>query len=239
MYQLAINNLGFQRDDRFLFRQLDCVVNESEAIQVLGENGSGKTTLLRIVVGLIHASEGDISWYLDDEVRDLRHDLMYLGHESGVKLALTAMENLRWYFALHGTKAANKPSQKAYLSQDISAAVLSEALEWAGLKGYEDIVCYDMSAGQRRRVALARLYLSQAPVWVLDEPFTAIDVAGVTRLEKRIEEHRNHGGMVVFTTHQRTELSGVRMLNVEDFKHKRDPYHSIEEQDESHERGDS
>ena len=249
MHRLAITKLGFQRDDRFLFRQLDCVVDESDALQILGENGSGKTTLLRILVGLISPSEGDVSWSYNEDVANLRHSLLYLGHESGVKLALTALENLNWYFALHGSKSmkaslADQNRSSVNHSPKITSEALSAALEWAGLKGYEHIVCYDMSAGQRRRVALARLYLSQAPIWVLDEPFTAIDVAGVKRLEARMEEHRQNGGMIVFTTHQRSELSNVRQLNVETFKaeHHRLP-EDLDETDDnyqnSYQRGNS
>lgn len=224
MHCLKIHKLGFEREGLFLFRELTLTACESEAWQVKGENGSGKTTFLRTLVGLLEKSEGDINWLENDEPCLLHQGLLYLGHESGVKLPLTAMENLRWYFALHGLKASSSEStspasdvMKVKVKEGVDSQLLLNALEWAGLRGYEDTVCFDMSAGQRRRVALARLFVSQAPLWVLDEPFTAIDVKGVKRIEQRIEEHRRAGGIVLFTTHQASELRQVKVLNVEDF----------------------
>ena len=186
---LEVKDLFCERDERVLFEGLSFALNPGEIIQVEGPNGSGKTTLLRILSGLSQAFEGDI--FLNgepiDEVRDeFLASLLYFGHLPGVKATLTPEENLRWYCALHPHTRIEG---------------ITTALSNVGLFGYEDVPCHSLSAGQNRRVSLARLYLSQAPLWILDEPFTAIDKRGVARKEALIAKHAEQGGSVILTTH--------------------------------------
>ncbi len=192
---LEVNNLFCERDERVLFEDLKFSLSPGEIVQVEGPNGSGKTTLLRILSGLSQAYEGDIR-FKDarvSSVRDeFRADLLYFGHLPGVKAILTPEENLRWYCALHPHTRLEG---------------IADALANVGLFGFEDVPCHSLSAGQNRRVSLARLYLSDAPLWILDEPFTAIDKRGVARLEALIAQHADQGGSVILTTHHELAIS--------------------------------
>ncbi len=148
-------------------------------LQLEGANGAGKTSLLRILAGLSrHGFGGRV---------ERCAPLLFLGHQPAVKSMLTPRENLAWHVAGEGT----------YADEQIEAA-----LARVGLYGYEDVPSHALSAGQHRRVALARLFLSDSPLWLLDEPFTAIDVDGVVTLEERKAAHVAAGGAVVFTSHQ-------------------------------------
>jgi heme exporter protein A len=186
---LRVENLFCERDERILLNQLSFEINAGEILQIEGQNGSGKTTLLRILCGLSDAFEGQIYWQQHslDEVRESYYQsMLYVGHRSGVKAALTAEENLRWM---------------TQLSPNLNRMSLSQALEKVGLYGFEDVPCHSLSAGQQRRVGLARLYLSSAPLWILDEPFTALDKKGVVEKEALIAQHARNKGMVILTTH--------------------------------------
>lgn len=186
---LEAKDLFCERDERVLFEGLSFAVGAGEIVQVEGPNGSGKTTLLRILSGLSRAWEGELFWRGEpmSAVRDdYFNSLLYFGHQAGVKAVLTPEENLRWYSALHPLTDPDG---------------ISEALAEVGLYGYEDVPCHALSAGQNRRVSLARLYLSQAPLWILDEPFTAIDKLGVAKKEALIASHAERGGTVILTTH--------------------------------------
>ncbi|WP_246590102.1 cytochrome c biogenesis heme-transporting ATPase CcmA [Marinobacterium ramblicola] len=201
---LQVENLFCERDDRVLFDGLGFSVDAGEIVQIEGANGSGKTTLLRILSGLSRNYEGEIYWRGEpiERVRDqFRRELLYFGHQPGVKALLTPEENLRWYCALHPA---------------LDASRVSEALEQVGLRGFEDVPCHSLSAGQHRRVSLARLYLSDAPLWILDEPFTAIDKRGVAAKEALIGRHIARGGSVILTTHQDLQgSSAVRAINLD------------------------
>lgn len=191
---LEVKNLRCERDERVLFDRLDFSVCSGDVVQIEGPNGSGKTTLLRIISGLSSAYEGDIFWRNDliKKVRaDFYQNLHYLGHLPGVKAALTPRENLRWSCALE------------LLDHDKQ---IESALEKVGLFGFEDLPCFTLSAGQQRRVALARLYLTNTPLWILDEPFTAIDKAGVAELESKLAQHAENGGAVLLTTHHQLQM---------------------------------
>ncbi len=155
-------------------------------MQVTGGNGAGKTTLLRLLTGLARPDGGEVYWQGEPlrRVRDSFHSgLLWIGHQPGIKTRLTARENLHFFHPGDGAR-------------------LPEALAQAGLAGFEDVPVARLSAGQQRRVALARLWLTRAALWVLDEPFTAIDVNGVARLTRRMAAHTAQGGMVILTTHQ-------------------------------------
>ncbi|NDJ56923.1 cytochrome c biogenesis heme-transporting ATPase CcmA [Enterobacteriaceae bacterium 4M9] len=184
---LDAQNLTCVRDERVLFSALSFSVAPGEVVQVAGVNGAGKTSLLRILSGLASPESGEVYWCQEPLSRareDYHRELLWLGHQPGVKSVMTADENLRFF---HPTE-----------SQDARW----HALASVGLVGYEDVPVAQMSAGQQRRVALARLWLSSARLWILDEPFTALDIAGVEKLTKRIEYHAAAGGTVLLTTHQ-------------------------------------
>lgn len=202
---LSIEQVTCERDERPLFSGLSLSVHAGDRWQILGPNGSGKTTLLRTLACVSHPSRGQLLWRGQPVTKvgwDYRQALLYLGHAPGIKAGLSPLENLRWYQALSGG------SQKG----DIISA-----LARVGLKGYEHLPAYQLSAGQLRRVALARLYLSQALLWILDEPFTAIDKAGVAALEQRLDEHSQAGGAVIFTSHQEVQLPGLQSLDLAAF----------------------
>ncbi|MGJ8515158.1 cytochrome c biogenesis heme-transporting ATPase CcmA [Carnimonas bestiolae] len=196
---LTAVGLGCERDDRVLFSALDFSLAAGQLAWIEGPNGSGKTTLLKIVSGQFADYQGQLYWQgnrLDRHARALRNELLYLGHQSGVKAGLTALENLAWYQAL-AEYAAPDAEQRRW-----------QALATVGLSGFEDVAIERLSAGQQRRVALARLHLEPRALWILDEPFTAIDAAGVKQLEHWIAAHRDAGGAVLVTTHHPLKLNG-------------------------------
>jgi heme exporter protein A len=193
-------NLSCVRDERTLFSGLCFTIEPGEMVQIEGRNGAGKTSLLRILAGLSSPEAGEVRWQGVNtrRQRDVYHQqLLYLGHQPGVKSVLTAYENLAFYQSVSG-QSVNGTAR---------ADVIYQALENVGLLGYEDVTVAQMSAGQQRRVALARLWLSDAPLWILDEPLTAIDKQGVATLIELFEQHVQQGGMVLLTTHQ--DLQGV------------------------------
>ncbi len=212
MQQLLLDKVSFSRDEVPLFTDVEASWPAGSIVQLQGANGAGKTTLLRIIAGLLRPSAGRVSF---NEVPSGHYDflsqLLYLGHQPGVKRSMTPLENLRWYFALNGLKGVQssaRPDEPGYV----------QALAKVGLRHYEDVPCYQLSAGQQRRVALARLFLSEAPLWLLDEPFTAVDVHGVALLEERIQAHAEQGGLVLLTTHQSWRVAGLEVLDLERFK---------------------
>lgn len=191
---LRLQGVSGERAGRLLFDQLDLVIKPGEIHQVEGPNGSGKTTLLRGICGLGATLGGELYWRdqpLSKQRDQFRREVLYLGHTTGIKAVLSARESLQWYAALSAPQ---------------SAAGIDAALARVGLYGYEDIPCYHLSAGQQRRVALARLFLVPAALWVLDEPFTAIDKQGVTQLEEWLTAHADSGGAVLLTTHHQLTL---------------------------------
>ena len=193
---LEARNLSCVRDERTLFDRLSFLVSPGDIIQVEGPNGAGKTSLLRILAGLAQPDAGEVLWQGENtrHRREQYHlDLLFLGHQPGIKSMLTPFENLQFYQAV---------------SQASDRQAIWQALEQVGLVGYEDLPVAQLSAGQQRRVALARLWLSKCPLWILDEPLTAIDKQGVLELTALFEQHAQQGGMVLLTTHQ--DLTGTR-----------------------------
>jgi heme exporter protein A len=191
---LATVDLSCERDERALFTHLDFAIAAGEVVHVQGANGSGKTTLLRILCGLNADYTGEILW--QGRERGQVHEefcagVFYLGHSPAINKTLTPLQNLRWYCASRGFA---------------DAGAILRALHALGLAGYEDIPCYQMSAGQQRRVSLARMQLSPAKLWILDEPFTALDRKGVAELEQRIADFAQLGGAVILTTHHPLQL---------------------------------
>ncbi|CNE88363.1 cytochrome c biogenesis heme-transporting ATPase CcmA [Yersinia mollaretii] len=199
---LEAKDLTCIRDERRLFQRLSFCISAGEIVQVEGQNGAGKTSLLRILAGLADADEGQVNWQGENIRRDrarYHQDLLYLGHQPGIKSVLTPFENLAFYQSVF---------------QKVDSAAIWQALAQVGLVGYEDLPVSQLSAGQQRRVALARLWLSQSPLWILDEPLTAIDKQGVGTLLALFVEHAAKGGMVLLTTHQDLDAVGQQVRKI-------------------------
>jgi heme exporter protein A len=192
---LEVHGLECVRGDLRLFTNLSFSLQGGELLRLRGSNGSGKTSLLRLLCGLLEPAAGGVKWKGENihaQRDDFNADLLYLGHHNGIKSELTGFENLRISSSLRG--------------ETLSDHQIYDALGEIGLGGREDLPTQVLSQGQKRRVALARLLLSDAALWVLDEPFTALDVDAVAQLGKLIEAHLQKGRMVVYTTHQEVEM---------------------------------
>ena len=199
---LRADSLATWRGDRRLFSGVSFDLSRGEILHVQGANGSGKTTLLRIICGLRPAGEGSLYWHdvpLPAAAPALREALAFVGHADGIKLDLSALQNVSVLAALRG----GRPRLDA-----------QEALSQAGLAAVTDVPGRALSAGQRRRLALSVLLTRHKPLWILDEPFTALDSAGVEFAAQLIDNHRASGGMVVFTSHHQLPpgLEPVRHL---------------------------
>ncbi len=199
---LEIRQLSAIRDERILFENLNFNVSPGDLLHLLGPNGAGKTTLLRIIAGLGLPESGEVYWKsqsIKSHREDFHQDLLFLGHHSGVKRELSAFENLAFYQKMHGA-----------LDEDR----IWNALACAGLLGYEEVLASQLSAGQHRRIALARLWITEALLWILDEPLTAIDKEGVRVLETVLQKHVNNNGMVIFTTHQDMFIENTKLKRI-------------------------
>jgi len=189
---LEAHDLACVRGDRRLFRALNFVVGPGQLLRVEGANGAGKTSLLRLLAGLGLPAAGEVRWH-GQAIRRQREvfaqALLYLGHLTGLKDELTPTENLQIEAGLAGLRGVDHAS-------------LAEALAGWGLERQAALPLRVLSAGQKRRAALARLTSSQAALWILDEPFTALDVQAVAQLGQVIGAHLARGGMAVITSHQ-------------------------------------
>ena len=189
---IEVRGLTCERGERTLFTGMSFTVAPGSLVRIAGSNGAGKTTLLRLLTGLMRPAEGEIFWRGEPILKaaqDFWRELCYIGHRNGVKDDLSVMENV-----LINARIAS-------LSCTPEAA--RAALAAVGLSDYEDVPAGQLSKGQRRRVALARLWLSESvPLWILDEPFTALDVKGVARLADLVSKHVAEGGVVMLVTHQ-------------------------------------
>ncbi len=202
---LELRNVACIRGERCLYRGLNLRAEPGAILRLAGPNGAGKTTLMRIIAGLLQPETGEVLWNgmpAKELGGDFRASLLYIGHLNGVKEELSALENLQVNAKLFSRKASRK---------DCLAA-----LQAVGLAGFEEVPVRFLSQGQHRRAALSRLYLSEdIPVWVLDEPFTALDVAGVTSLCRLIERHSAAGGITVMTTHQASDLASDHYAEID------------------------
>jgi len=191
---LSANQLTCIREERILFENLSFSINSGDIVQIEGPNGAGKTSLLRILAGLSQPYDGNVKFHnktINKERELFNLNLLYIGHLAGIKGEMTAQENLEFNLSLSGL--------------DTSAA--EETLNTVKLLGFEDTLASHLSAGQHRRIALAKLWQSKAPIWILDEPFTAIDKQGVRTLETLMIKHAQDGGCVILTTHQDLNIS--------------------------------
>jgi heme exporter protein A len=188
--------LSGSRGQRQLFSDVSVTVRPGTLLAVAGANGSGKTSFLRILCGLLSPDGGTILWQGKDihQLKELyRAQLMYIGHLNGIKDELTPIENLTLSACLAG--------------DDSSGTTVQKALEAVGLSRPVHVLpTRVLSQGQKRRVALARLWLSTRPLWFLDEPFASLDAAATTYLTQRLQSHLSNGGMVVVSTHQEIAL---------------------------------
>ncbi len=193
-------NLQCTRGDRRLFSGIAFELQPGELLHLQGHNGSGKTTLMRALCGLVTPTEGEVRWQgrpIRGQRDEYHAELLYLGHKNGIKDDLTGVENLRTACRLAGNPINERQAW--------------EVLERMGLRGHEDLPSRVLSQGQQKRVALARLLVSRARLWLLDEPFVGLDTAAVALLQEVIREHVAGGGLVVLTTHQEVELTSGKV----------------------------
>jgi heme exporter protein A len=188
---LKAHDLSCIRGERLLFKNLSFELKAGGLVYVLGDNGSGKSSLLKLLCGLLTAETGSVLWCeqnIRHESEVYQSNLTYIGHLNGLKDELSALENLNFSVAVSG--------------KSLSENQLLAALTYIGMERYAHLPVGELSQGQKRRVALARLWLTTSPLWILDEPFAALDTAAITLLASRLTQHLADGGMVVMTSHQ-------------------------------------
>ena len=192
-------DLSCIRDDRVLFEGLSFELVSGQVLLLEGQNGSGKTSLLRILCGFREADAGQVLW-CGDAINDSQYyaDMAYVGHLDGVKKELTVLENLKVALALGSAGQYSIP----------------QALAKVQLADYDDVLVQALSAGQKRRLSLARLLITHNSVWILDEPFTSLDKQGIALIETLMSEHCAGGGMIILTSHHDIELHGVDVQRI-------------------------
>jgi heme exporter protein A len=188
---LNVNNLSCERDDRLLFSGLSFTLTPGQVLLLEGSNGSGKTSLLRLLCGFREPDAGEICW-CGSPLADSSYyaDMAYVGHADGIKKELSVLENLQFALALSTPGLYD----------------IQQALQKVQLAGYDDNSLQTLSAGQKRRVSLARLLITHNVLWILDEPFTSLDRQGIELIESLIEAHVEQGGMVILTSHHDLSL---------------------------------
>ena len=199
---LTAHDITCIRGQRVLFTDLNLTIGAGEILHIQGSNGSGKTSLLRILCGTSQPDNGTVLWQSED-IRTCRstyyEHLAYIGHNNGIKLELTPSENLSCLAAIKGFAADSQ---------------IDLALTQSGLSRDCDIPCIHLSAGQRRRVAIAWLFMTQASIWILDEPLTAIDQDGIDIARNRFSQHLEGGGLIVLTGHQHLQFEGRKIKSL-------------------------
>ena len=196
--RLSAHDLGCVRGGREVFEGLNFAVVAGEALAVTGRNGAGKTTLLRVIAGLLEPAGGGLELTGGAPDASLAEQAHYLGHRDALKPALSVRENLEFWYAFLGGRDAPAAS----------------ALEAVGLEGLAELPAAYLSAGQRRRLAIARLIAAPRPIWLLDEPTAALDAASQQRLGELMRDHLGGGGIIVAATHGPLGLEGGRELRL-------------------------
>jgi len=192
------------RGEHMVFRGLDFELSSGGALVLIGPNGAGKSSLLRLMAGLLKPYDGKLLWDGEDALDDFDEHgahLHYVGHHDAVKAVLSVSENIKFWAELRGGGEDG----------------IAEALATFDIKHLYDTPGQFLSAGQKRRVNLARIIAAPAPLWLLDEPTTALDKATIKRLEAAIQKHRDGGGMVVLSTHADVDMPGSEVLDVSRF----------------------
>ncbi|OWS70271.1 heme ABC exporter ATP-binding protein CcmA [Polynucleobacter campilacus] len=200
---LEAHGLCCVRGERKLFSGLNLRISTGNCLHVRGENGVGKTSLLRLLTGLSKPESGEVLWCNQSIALDpitYHRELLFLGHRDALKEDLTALENIQMYAALDDI--------------DLSQEKFLAALWRFGLRGRENLPVNCLSAGQKRRVLMARMLTRQAKLWILDEPFNALDIQAVHELQNLMIEHLSAGGLVVFTSHQEVKIPNVQVLEL-------------------------
>jgi heme exporter protein A len=196
---LCGHDLSCFRDDRHLFSSLDFSLIPGQVLLLEGENGSGKTSLLRIICGFREPDSGVVTWRGETIPQPNYYaEMAYVGHLDGIKKELTVLENLQVALAM---------ARSNQLS-------IIQALAKVKLTGYEDTLVHALSAGQKRRLSLARLLITQTLLWILDEPFTSLDKQGIALFESLMAEHCRKGGMIVMTSHHDVNLYNVDLQHI-------------------------
>ncbi len=194
---LTLDHLACVRGERLLFEGLNVTLEAGQVLLVRGANGAGKSSLLRMIVGLLKTAEGEVKWSAASEDAPLQSQLHYLGHANGLKTSLSVQEMLAYWHALFE-----------------GSHNVSDALEAWHLSSLADLPCGILSAGQKRRVALAQLSLTDRPIWLLDEPTAPLDEAGVAMVVNAVKTHAANGGIAVIATHRPLDLPEAFELNL-------------------------
>ena len=200
MSKLIVNNLSCQRGYKLLFENLSFELNSGEVLKVSGPNGSGKTSLMKILAGLSSFETGSID-YDDTKINSERYnlDFLYLGHLAALSPELSCLENLKYTMRL---------------GNDNLDLDFSDALKKVGLEKFENELVGKLSAGQKKRIALSLLFITQSKVWLLDEPFSALDSKAIKIIESRVEDHCNSGGICILTTHQECNIKNMKEISL-------------------------
>ena len=200
MSKLIVNNLSCQRGYKLLFENLSFELNSGEVLKVSGPNGSGKTSLMKILAGLSSFETGSID-YDDTKINSQRYnlDFLYLGHLAALSPELSCLENLKYTMRL---------------GNDNLDLDFSDALKEVGLEKFENELVGKLSAGQKKRIALSLLFITQSKVWLLDEPFSALDSKAIKIIETRVEDHCNSGGICILTTHQECNIKNMKEISL-------------------------
>ena len=200
MSKLSVNNLSCQRGYNLLFENLSFELNSGEVLRISGQNGSGKTSLLKIIAGLNTPEMGSIEFDQNQSNSEkYQIETLYLGHYAALSSELSCIENLEYL---------------TNLNTEILSPNFHGALKEVGLENYAHELAGNLSAGQKRRVALSLLFISQSKVWLLDEPFTALDSEGIKIIENQIEKHCANGGLCILTTHQDCNIKSFKEISL-------------------------
>lgn len=196
---LVCQDITIQRGEFALCEGVNLVLNRGDICHLVGENGTGKTTFIMQLTGLLPIETGEVLYVGE---KSLPIQPLYIAHQVGIHLQLTVEQNLRFLLGLYGITP--------------SVDELEQALAWIGLAGYDNVACYQLSAGQTRRVGLARLWFGREhvdsfPLWLLDEPLTALDIAMVTKIEAILQDFASRGGAVLMTSHQAVAVANKKL----------------------------